>query len=103
MLDSTLPFSYGALTLHATGLIPKFLTKSRKDSLKRIREPTRSVTAVNILSTTISLDVPPKYLKAFIRLKWSADWFWLWVKCINSFLLWDSITARAYSFLVLLP
>ena len=60
MLFSTFPFSWGDLMLQATGVMLKCLKKSRNDSLKRTMDPTRSVTAVNILSTTISLGVPPK-------------------------------------------
>lgn len=43
-------------------MILKCLRKSRKYSLKRIIESACSVTAVIILSTTISLGVPSKYL-----------------------------------------
>jgi hypothetical protein len=80
MLFSTFPFSWGAPTLQATGVIRKGLKKSRKAELNRIREPTRSVTAVIMLSTKTVSGVPPKKVNASSSAWCNASCRWLWVK-----------------------
>ena len=54
----------GSRMVQAWGRMAKLPRNSRKDSLKRMTDPTRSVTAVSMLSITISFGIPPKYLNA---------------------------------------